>query len=277
MSLRTRPYFPLYVQDYLTDEKLSCCTLSTQGIYIRILCVFHKSETYGGILFKQIPKQTYSSIQYFAFIISKQIGCCSSDVADAIEELLFFDVLKTKQINGIDFIYQKRMESDGNLSNIRAESAKKGGGNPSLKSKKEDLFIQNDKQIDKQTYKQIDKQNAEYEYVNEYEYDLKKGVQGEKNEKKSIDPTEVGIRYPTADDPVYQSLSMTTRLGIDKMPTAFEHYRLKCASTSTFRNRKEHWAAFTKWCMTWQEIEKANPKTQSSEKREDLMAIVNNF
>jgi len=159
MALRDQPYLPLYVQDYLSDEKLSCCSLSSQGVYIRILCVLHKSETYGGILFKQIPKQNFSSIEYFAFIISKQIGCTIQEVSDSLEELLFFEVLRIRQI-GIeektDFLYQKRMEKDFDVSLKRSANAKKGGGNPKLK---ENLF--------KQTSKQTPKQNTEYESVNE--------------------------------------------------------------------------------------------------------------
>ena len=156
MALRNQPYIPLYVQDYLSDEKLSCCSLSSQGVYIRILCVLHKSDTYGGILFKQIPKQNFSSNQYFAFIISKQIGCTILEVAEALDELLFFEVLKIRKnesFENADFLYQKRMEKDFDISLKRSDNAKKGGGNPKLK---ENLF------------KQTPKQNTEYENVIEY-------------------------------------------------------------------------------------------------------------
>lgn len=167
MALRDQPYFPLYVQDYLTDEKLSPCSLSTQGVYIRIMCAFHKSETYGGILFKQIPKQNFSSIEYFAYVLSRQVGISQQEVRDAIEELLFFGVLEIRGENGVDFLFQKRMERDFKISLMRSNVAKKGGGNPVL-------FKQKSKQKLSKQFKQIDKQNTEYEYVYENENEYKK-------------------------------------------------------------------------------------------------------
>lgn len=172
MALRDLPYFPLYVQDYLTDEKLSCCSLSTQGVYMRILCILHKSETYGGILFKQIPKQNFSTNNFFAFIISKQIGVNEVQVEESLEELLFFKVLQIEQKDGVDFLFQKRMVHDFTISCKRSDIAKKGGGNPKLK--------------DKILFKQTPKQKHEYE--DEYEYDNEDNIVLEKKEKKIIVP-----------------------------------------------------------------------------------------
>lgn len=180
MALRDQPYFPFYVQDYLTDEKLSCCSLSSQGVLTRILCIFHKSENYGGILFKQIPKQNFSSIEYFVFIISKQIGCSISDVTLALEELLFFKVLKIEKLDGVDFLMQKRMVKDNDISMKRSESAKKGGGNPNLVNTKNKLHAKN-------LFKQIHKQNTEDEYVYENEDEnIKKKVDKKFNFKNSL-------------------------------------------------------------------------------------------
>ena len=41
MARKDLPYLPLYVQDFLTDEKLMECTASATGVYIRIMCVLH--------------------------------------------------------------------------------------------------------------------------------------------------------------------------------------------------------------------------------------------
>jgi hypothetical protein len=182
MALRNQPYIPFYVQDYLSDEKLSCCSLQTQGVYIRIMCALHKSETYGGILFKQIPKQNFSSSKYFAFILSKQIGISTDEVSSAVEELLFFDVLKVEQKNGIDFLFQKRMVKDFEISEARKKAGKKGGGNPIL-------FKQKNKQTDKQNPKQVDKQNPEYESEDEYvieDENIEKGGMGKKIKPEEI-------------------------------------------------------------------------------------------
>lgn len=188
MALRDQPYFPLFVQDYLSDEKLSLCAYSTQGIYVRIMCVLHKSETYGGILFKQIPKQNFSSEEYFVYVLAKQTGVDMNDMKDVIEELLFCGVLKIEQNSGIDFLFQKRMVKDFSISESRSRAAKKGGGNPNL-------F--------KQTYKQIDKQIPEYENVIEdviedvIEIKEEKRVTGEKETKKRKPKKEIiELQYP---------------------------------------------------------------------------------
>ena len=47
MALRDQPYIPLYVQDFMTDEKLNECSAATTEVYIRLMCVMHKSEKIG--------------------------------------------------------------------------------------------------------------------------------------------------------------------------------------------------------------------------------------
>lgn len=187
MALRDQPYLPLYVQDVLTDEKLSCCSLSSIGVYFKVICVLHKSETYGGILFKQIPKQNFSTWQYFVWVLSKQTGIQEKEINDALDELTFFGVMQIDENyngNGIPFLYQKRMVKDCEISIKRALSAKKGGGNPQLKKEK------NKEILFKQTSKQTDKQNTEYEYTNENEYvNDNKGIVKGKKSKDLIIPS----------------------------------------------------------------------------------------
>lgn len=182
MALRDQPYLPLYVQDYLTDERLNLCAASTQGIYIKILCAFHKSENYGGILFKQNNKQNFSSIEYFVWVINRQIGFSTQEIKEAIEELIENSVLTIGQINDSDFLYQKRMVQDFNTSIKRSVAAKKGGGNPNLVKTKDNVDA-------KILFKQKDKQNTEYEYVNEYDIKNNKGGTGGKTKpsKKEIE------------------------------------------------------------------------------------------
>ena len=40
MALRNQPYIPLYVQDYLTDEKLNCAALNLKA-FMSKSCVFY--------------------------------------------------------------------------------------------------------------------------------------------------------------------------------------------------------------------------------------------
>lgn len=164
MALRNQPYFPLYVQDYLTDEKLNMCSWETQGIYIKILCVLHKQTEYGTILFKQTPKQKESTCLFFADVLIRNLPCQREDMLAALEELIYYEVLIITE----DRLFQKRMVKDNAISEARSRAGKKGGGNPIL-------F----KQKDKQPFKQIDKQNTEYESEYESEYNNEsKGVKG---------------------------------------------------------------------------------------------------
>ena len=156
MALRNQPYLPLYVQDFLTDEKLNCCSASSQGVYIKIMCVLHKQEEYGCLnLFKQKDKQNSSNIINFAYKLSRQITFDEETIKNALVELIEEGVLIVEG----DKLFQKRMVKDNMISEARSLAGKKGGGNPVL-------FKQNDKQ----DFKQKDKQNPEYE--NEYENEI---------------------------------------------------------------------------------------------------------
>jgi hypothetical protein len=123
MALRDQPYFPLYVQDYLTDEKLNMCTWSTQGVYIKLLCLFHKSDPYGTILLKQKDKLTQNIAYDFAIKISKLLPIDKDKLHEAIKELIEEGCLT--QIE--DKLFQKRMVRDNEISLLRADAGKKGG------------------------------------------------------------------------------------------------------------------------------------------------------
>lgn len=170
MALRDQPYFPLYVQDYLTDEKLNLCSPAAQGVYVKIMCIFHKMDPYGGILFKQNDKQKGSMRLNFAYKLANLLPFSEEVILSALDELLEEKVLQIED----NFLFQKRMVADNEVSMKRSMAGRKGGGNPFL-------FKQNDKQKDKQ--------NTEYENENNKE----KGVQGEKqkiSESFCFDPDE---------------------------------------------------------------------------------------
>jgi len=132
MALRDQPYFPLYVQDFLTDEKLMECSASATGVYIRIMCVMHKSNEYGKILLKQKDKQTNNQIKNFALKLARHLPYDLETILAGITELC---QEKCLEIEG-DFLIQKRMVSDGEISLIRSESGRKGGNNTQTKNKK---------------------------------------------------------------------------------------------------------------------------------------------
>ena len=123
MALRNSPYLPLYVQDFLTDEKLVDCSASANGVYIRLMCILHKSEPYGKILLKQKYKQNESMCLNFASMLLRQMPYLMSEIHDGLEELLENKII---EIDG-DYLLQKRMVKDGELSEKRAVAGQKGG------------------------------------------------------------------------------------------------------------------------------------------------------
>lgn len=123
MALRNQPYLPLYVQDFLTDEKLIECTALATGVYAKTMCVMHKSEVYGTILLKQKDKQKDKQVENFALKLAKFLPWSLEVIIEGLEELLFEGVLF---IEG-DFLKQKRMIKDGNISDKRAVAGSKGG------------------------------------------------------------------------------------------------------------------------------------------------------
>ena len=124
MALRNQPYIPLYVQDIMTDEKLNECSASTHGIYIKgIMCLMHKSENYGTILLKQKYKQSPKQSVNFASQLTKHLPYSEIEIASAIDELI---EEKVCYYDG-EYLCQKRMIKDNDLSIKRANSGKKGG------------------------------------------------------------------------------------------------------------------------------------------------------
>ncbi|MCW3109889.1 MAG: hypothetical protein JWQ09_4395 [Segetibacter sp.] len=123
MALRDQPYMPLYVQDFMTDEKLMECSPMATGIYIRVMCIMHKSEEYGKILLKQKDKQSGNQIKDFALKVARFLPYDLVDIHDGLDELLASKVL---QIDG-DYLIQKRMVKDNNLSIKRSSAGSKGG------------------------------------------------------------------------------------------------------------------------------------------------------
>jgi DnaD/phage-associated family protein len=122
MALRDQPYFPFYVQDFITDEKLTNCSAESTGVYIRLMCAMHKSEEYGKILLRQKDRQTDRQTYNFAVMLARQMPYNVDVIERSLVELLEERVI---YMDG-DTIYQKRMVKDAELSEKRAKSGKKG-------------------------------------------------------------------------------------------------------------------------------------------------------
>lgn len=161
MARRDQPYISLYVQDFLTDEKLVECSAEAHGVYIRLMCLMHKSSEYGKILLKQKDKQNESNILNFACKLDRQMPFSVDVIERSLTELLEEGVLT---MDG-DVLFQKRMVRDGKLSDTRALAGSKGGKNSSAKSKSENFatdFAQAKSQAN--TENEIENEN---EYVND--------------------------------------------------------------------------------------------------------------
>lgn len=127
MTLRNQPYIPLYIQDFLTDEKLNECSAESTGVYIKIMCIMHKSKKYGTILLKQKDKQSPNQINNFACKLDKHLSFVVDVIERSLIELLEEEVLYIEN----DKLCQKRMIKDNDISIKRSEAGKKGG-NPKL-------------------------------------------------------------------------------------------------------------------------------------------------
>ena len=159
MALRDQPYIPLYIQDIMTDEKLNECCAATHGIYIKgIMCLMHKSSYYGKILLKQKYKQTESKPRNFAVQLDKHMPYTVDEIEKAIIELIKEEVCYFEG----DYLCQKRMIKDGDISEKRSNAAKKGGGNPNFAKTK----AQTKKQTKGQTNSE-DENETEFEFKNE--------------------------------------------------------------------------------------------------------------
>lgn len=123
MALRNQPYLPLYVQDFLTDEKLQQCSASAIGVYIGLMCVLHKQEEYGVLLLKQKDKQSVKQIINFALKLAKALSFDLPVIEAALTELIDEGVI---YIDG-EMLIQGRMKRDGEVSLKRSKSGKEGG------------------------------------------------------------------------------------------------------------------------------------------------------
>lgn len=152
MALRDQPYLPLFIQDIMTDEKLNECSASTHGIYIKgLMCLMHKSDCYGKILLKQNYKQTPKQSKNFALQLVKHLPYSANEIENAIDELINEKVC---YFDG-DYICQKRMIKDNELSLVRAKSGSKGGKFAQAKDKAKDKAnteYENEDEIKKKRY-----------------------------------------------------------------------------------------------------------------------------
>lgn len=116
-SLRTSPYFPLEVDAFVSDEKLNECSAAANGVYIRVLCLMHKSEDYG-----RVHMRGAQATKDIAERLSRHLPYPVDTIAAGLGELLGAGVLYLED----DCLCQKRMIRDGQLSETRSRCGKLG-------------------------------------------------------------------------------------------------------------------------------------------------------
>lgn len=212
MALRDQPYLPLYIQDYLTDEKLNECSAASQGVYIKILCVLHKSDEYGKFLLKQNDKQTSKQTKNFASKFARHITFSPDVIEDALDELLENRVMT---LDG-DILFQKRMVRDNEISLKRSSSGKKGGEKTQFASK----FA-------------LAKVKANSEYENEYENEYKNRIDNEVCPESEIDTEPPKRKKPKTSIPKNFTISERVKKWASEknhqnLEDHLESFKLKC-------------------------------------------------
>lgn len=122
MPRRNQPYLPLFVMDFLTDEKLRECSAASVGVYIMLMCVMHKQEVYGTISLRPKDRQSEDILQDFATKLGKHLPFDNTTIAEALRELISEGVLHMEE----ETLVQKRMVRDADISEKRAVAGKKG-------------------------------------------------------------------------------------------------------------------------------------------------------
>ena len=141
MSLQNSPYLPLYVKDFMSDEKLAECSASANGVYIRLMCMLHKSEPYGKILLKEKYKTDSNACMNFASMLARHMPYTIKEICEGLTELLYNEVV---YIVG-DYLFQPKMVKNGEISEKRAVAGKKGGEKTFCSSKTKSKIEANEK------------------------------------------------------------------------------------------------------------------------------------
>jgi uncharacterized protein YdaU (DUF1376 family) len=175
MALRNQPYLPLYVDDFMVDEKLRECSAESTGVYIRLMCLMHKSEEYGVILLKQKDKQNSSTCLNFAHKLALHLPYNVDVILRSLNELTSNGVIQIED----DKLLQRRMVRDNQISDVRSLAGKRGGN--------KSVFAQAKRQA-----------NSVIENVNEIDTDSLKekgGAGGKRKTKKTEDVDKVKSMY----------------------------------------------------------------------------------
>lgn len=201
MALRDNPYLPLYVMDFANDEKLRMCSAEATGVYIRLMCILHKSQDYGKLQIKEsfvytkpdtnriqnkIQTEYNKEILYseFAENLSKQMPFTVEVIKVGLLELDYYGVIR---LDG-NTLYQPRMVKDAAISETRRKSiSKRWSEDKQTRETDNFVYTKPDTKVNTKPDTKADTNthtNAENEYVCVYnnKHIEEKGVQGERRQ-----------------------------------------------------------------------------------------------
>jgi hypothetical protein len=121
------------VDKLLADINLIVCSPLAQGVFFRLMLVFHKSVEYGGVFIDGAPHGEGSLSSEKLKKLSAMCGMDACDVHNGVSELIKSNVLRCEYSDSGAFLFDPRMVSARKVSKIRSEIGKKGGGNPNIK------------------------------------------------------------------------------------------------------------------------------------------------
>lgn len=182
MALTNQPYLPLYVGDWMNNNKLKMCSAAAHGIMISVMCILHKEATYGKLLLKQKFKQTDKQVLNFASQLAKLSAFDLLEIESPLTELINEGVLK---IDG-DYLICERMVRDFEISEKRAISGRAGGNS----NKNKNFAYANNEAKNKATLKANKETNtkANTENESENENENENVIKGAAKNKRFIPP-----------------------------------------------------------------------------------------
>ena len=189
------------MQDFLNDEKLLECSASATGVYIRLMCMMHKSDTYGKIAIKPRDLSLFGGIEpleQFASQLVRHMPYEKNEILKALKELVGEGVV---YVDG-NYLCQKRMIRDSEISEKRAEAGRRGS---SITNKRFDAANDAAKPSSKATAKpksDVKHKYAETVKLTEAEYSKLVAEYGEAGAKRLV---ELLDNYKAATGRTYKS------------------------------------------------------------------------
>ena len=122
MSLSKQPYMPLYVRDFLSDERVRKCSAKTIGVLAVLVCMLHLAEEYGHYKLDDPLKEGEKLIPSLAKQLVRSMSFTKNIIESALNELVKTKLLITSD----DGFYMPDMVKSNELHEKRSKSGAMG-------------------------------------------------------------------------------------------------------------------------------------------------------